>query len=595
MKIKYTADFETTPDPNDCRVWAWAICSINNLNEIYYGNDIVSFINKVRELANCEIYFHNLRFDSQFIIWYLLKTGFRYVDSDNLKALTFNTLINGDNQIYKMEVCFNRKTWGKRHYYQKVVFYDSLKKLPFTVKKIAKDFQLPIQKLKMDYLAPRERGHIFTKDEKDYLRNDVEIMARALAIQFDQGLTKMTIGSDALSSYKKMIGESEFKRRFPIIDPETDHLLRKAYRGGWVYVNPKYQNKDIKKGKVYDVNSLYPWAMRAKENLYPIGLPRFDYGKYKKDASRPLYVQKFSCEFKLKKGYLPMIQVKNSLYYNGNEYLVDSKGIVDLTLCNVDLDLFFEHYDVWNIDWICYWCFEAMQGMFDDYIDTWYKVKENSSGAIKQLAKLMLNNLYGKFATSPDIIEKIPVVEDDAVKYIVQKKYTKDAVYIPVGIFCTAYARNKTIRTAQMEYDRFIYADTDSVHLDGDYEPEEMSKVIDDKKLGYWKNESNFERGRFLKAKSYVEEELTTREKYLENKKSKEPSALIYKRGNKYYHLNVKCAGMPDRIKEKVTFDNFKAGFTESGKLIPKNVPGGVILEDTEFTIKDFEINKIVE
>ncbi len=146
-----------------------------------------------------------------------------------------------------------------------------------------------------------------------------------------------------------------------------------------------------------------------------------------------------------------------------------------------------------------------------------------------------------------------------------------------------------------MEYDRFIYADTDSVHLDGDYEPEEMSKVIDDKKLGYWKNESNFERGRFLKAKSYVEEELTTREKYLENKKSKEPSALIYKRGNKYYHLNVKCAGMPDRIKEKVTFDNFKAGFTESGKLIPKNVPGGVILEDTEFTIKDFEINKIVE
>ena len=593
MKSKYTADFETTVDVNDCRVWAWSICNINDINDIYYGTDIVSFINKARELANCELYFHNLRFDSQFIIWYLLKSGFKYVDKDNLKPLTFNSLINGENQIYELEICFDRWYSGKRAYYKKVVIYDSLKKLPFTVRKIAQDFQLPIQKLTMDYLAPRERGHLFTKEEKDYLRNDVEIMARALAIQFEQGLTKMTIGADALASYKRIIGDKEFKRRFPIIEPETDRLLRKAYHGGWTYVNPKFQNKDIGKGKVYDVNSLYPWAMRY--NVYPVGLPMFFEGKYKEDLRRPLYIQKFTCEFKLKKGYLPCVQIKHSLFYNGNEYLVESDGVVDLTMCNVDLDLFFDHYDVWNINYICYWSFQAMDGIFNEYIDEWYKVKENSTGAIKQVAKLMLNNLYGKFATSPEIIEKIPVLENDVVKYVVDKKYIKDAVYIPVGIFCTAYARNKTIRTAQMEYDRFIYADTDSVHLEGDYEPVEMHSEIDDKKLGYWKNESNFVRARFLKAKSYVEEEEISEEKYLKNKDSKEPSNLIYKRGTGYYYLNVKCAGMNQAIKEKVTFDKFRSGFTESGKLIPKNVRGGVVLEDTEFTIKDFEINKIVE
>lgn len=593
MKRKYTADFETTVDPNDCRVWAWSICNIDDVNNIYYGTDIASFLNKCNELANCDMYFHNLRFDSQFIIWYLLKSGYKFVNKEDMCSMSFNTLINGDNQIYEMEICFKAYNMGKRAYYRKVVIYDSLKKLPFTVKKIAKDFQLPVQKLTLDYLAPRERGHEFTPEEKEYLKNDVEIMARALNIQFGQGLTKMTIGADALSSYRKIIGNDTFKKWFPVIDPETDSLLRKAYRGGWTYVNPKFQNKDIGAGKVYDVNSLYPWAMRY--NIYPIGMPMYFDGQYKEDLRRPLYIQKFSCQFKLKKGFLPCVQIKKSLFYNGNEYLVESNGLVDLTMCNVDLELFFDHYDVWDITYICYWSFQAKEGIFDDYIDTWYKVKEKSTGAIKQVAKLMLNNLYGKFATSPEIIEKMPVLEDGVIKYEVERKYIKDAVYVPVGIFCTAYARNKTIRTAQMEYDRFIYADTDSVHLEGDYEPSEMHSVIDDKKLGYWKNESNFVRGRFLKAKAYIEEELITREIYENNQKQEIPNALIYERDGQYYHLNVKCAGMNDAIKQKVTYDNFKAGFSEDGKLVPKNVEGGVVLVSTEFTIKEFEINKIVE
>ena len=232
MKRKYTADFETTVDVNDCRVWAWSICNIDDVNDIYYGTDISGFLNKCNELANCDLYFHNLRFDSQFIIWYLLKSGYKFVKKEDTCSMSFNTLINGDNKIYEMEICFKAYKMGNRAYYRKVVIYDSLKKLPFTVKKIAKDFQLPVQKLTMDYLAPRERGHQFTTEEKEYLKNDVEIMARALNIQFQQGLTKMTIGADALSNYKSIIGKDQFSKWFPVIDPETDKLLRRAYRGG---------------------------------------------------------------------------------------------------------------------------------------------------------------------------------------------------------------------------------------------------------------------------------------------------------------------------------------------------------------------------
>ena len=70
--------------------------------------------------------------------------------------------------------------------------------------KIAKDFNLPIQKLELDYDTPRPIGHILTPHEIDYIRNDVEIMSRALDYMFTSGLNKMTIGSDALSNYKKI-------------------------------------------------------------------------------------------------------------------------------------------------------------------------------------------------------------------------------------------------------------------------------------------------------------------------------------------------------------------------------------------------------
>ena len=49
---------------------------------------------------------------------------------------------------------------------------------------------------------------------------------------------------------------------------------------------------------------------------------------------------------------------------------------------------------------------------------------------------------------------------------------------------------------------------------------------------------------------------------------------------------------MPQAVKDKVTWDNFKVGFKEYGKLVPVNVEGGVVLEDRAFTIKNFKMNK---
>lgn len=549
---RYVADFETTTHEENCHVWAYATCEIGDMDNTTVGTCIDDFMMWCAN-DNKIVYFHNLKFDGEFIIHWLFTNGFTY--SKEAKERTFSTVVSSMGQFYIIEVIF--KAGNKK--LQKVTFYDSLKKLPFPVKKIAKDFNLPIQKLEIDYNEEREETHILTQQEIDYVLNDVKIVAMALEIQISQNLTKITNGSDALSDFKRTISKKQFEINFPILDLEVDADIRQAYRGGFTYVNPHFQNIDIKDGIVFDVNSLYPSVMYDKP--LPYGIPLYFVGKYEHDDMYPLYIQNLTCEFKVKKGYIPTIQLKNNLSFLPNQYIEESKEPVNLVLTSVDLELFLEHYEVWNIEYINGWKFKQCQGIFKPYIDKWGKVKKENKGAIRQLAKLMLNSLYGKFGTNPDVTGKIPYLdENNVVKWKLDEKTYRDPIYIPMGVFITAWARHKTITTAQLCYDRFIYADTDSLHLVGTEIPKPIEHIIDDKELGYWAHESTFTRARFIRQKTYVEE--------INGK------------------LNVKCAGMPDTIKEKVTWETFKKGFKSYGKLLPKRVKGGIILKDTEFTLK---------
>ena len=52
-------------------------------------------------------------------------------------------------------------------------------------------------------------------------------------------------------------------------------------------------------------------------------------------------------------------------------------------------------------------------------------------------------------------------------------------------------------------------------------------------------------------------------------------------------NLNITCAGMPKTCYKNVNWDNFRTGFTCGGKLTFSHVKGGVILKETEFTIKE--------
>ena len=196
-----------------------------------------------------------VKFDGEFIISYLFNNGFEFIkDRKEKRDKTFTTLISDMGLFYSIEVYF--KICGRKT--KKVTFIDSLKILNMSVSEVAKSFGLPISKLELDYNTPREIGHVLTDHEKEYITNDVKIMALALNTMFKEGLTYMTAGSNALHDFKTIHSRRKFDRMFPQLDYKIDKDMRQAYKGGFTYLNPIYKEKDVGGGVVLDVNSLYP-------------------------------------------------------------------------------------------------------------------------------------------------------------------------------------------------------------------------------------------------------------------------------------------------------------------------------------------------
>lgn len=576
----FVADFETTTDINDCRVWAYAICEIENQENIVIGTTIDDFMKWCEDRKeNDTIYFHNLKFDCQFIIDWLFRNEYVHTTKPEEKATkTFNTLISDKGLFYQVEVIFKKK--GKK--VNKVVFLDSYKLIPLSVDAIAKSFKLPISKLEIDYNAHNDLpiGSPLTLQEEEYIKHDVQIVAHAIRYFHSQGLDKMTIGSCALSEYKKLIKKKNFNLYFPT--PKYHDDVKQSYRGGFTYLNPKFAEKTIGKGIVLDVNSLYPSVMY--ENYLPFGTPIYFTGKYEPDPIYPIYTQMIRCQFELKKDKIPTIQIKYGYTFRSNEYLTNS-GDTEVVLClnSVDLELFFEQYDVYNLEYISGWKFKATKGLFTEYIDKWsnnkIQAKKEGNHGLYLISKLFLNSLYGKFGTDTRVTSKIPYLSDDnQIHYKDGETEYKDGIYIAMASFITSYARRKTIKSAQRIMDnykegkskiQFVYADTDSLHcVSPNFElPEGLD--IDPTKLGAWKYESKFNKAKFLRQKCYIEN-----------------STEDIDNDNPEFELKITVAGMPKDCHEFVNFNNFKIGASFKGKKQPKIVPGGVVLSEIDFTIK---------
>lgn len=444
--------------------------------------------------------------------------------------------------------------WNNGHHTE---FRDSLKKLPMSVSRIAQAFKLEQGKGEIDYDAYRPVGHVITEQEADYLRRDVVIVAEAMQEVLASGMTKLTVASDSLAEYKRLTGAKHFTRLFPVLNDDMDAEIRRAYRGGFTYADDRFSKRRVGAGLVLDVNSLYPSVM--KNRPLPWGEPEYVDGRVEPTDKRPLTIFSVTFTATIKPDHIPCIQIKGSSMFQGTEYLKEVSEPTTLMVTNVDWALYNDHYD---IDVLAYgggWRFHAAEGMFDRYIDKWSKVKETETGGKREIAKLHLNSLYGKFASNPNVTSKIPVLENGAVKLVRGEDETRPPVYTAVGVFITSFARDLTIRAAQANYSTFAYADTDSLHLLTTEVPDAID--VHPTRIGAWKLEYHFAEAFYVRPKAYLE------------------------RHHDGTYTN-RMAGVPESVSRTLTFDDLVDGKILHGKLSPKSVPGGVILKDVPFELK---------
>lgn len=598
-KLIYACDFETN---ENAEVWAWGASLIDDINKKKYGTNIESFL---EWCSTCDkkLYFHNLAFDGQFITSYLLNNGF--IHDEEEEPMHFKTIIDKMGNWYELKICFKNEKGN----ISVVTIWDSYKLVPFSIRNIAKDFKLPLKKLSIDYKGYREVGAKDLSDEdKSYLFNDVDILAMALRSLFDLGFDKMTLTSAAYSNFKKSIGSKRFSKLYPPLSFDCDYYCRKSLKGGIVWANEEYKQKETKSGVRLDFNSLYPFVEVSKP--LPFGRPvPFEEEEDLNDELYPLWIGTVQFCFDIKEKHIPTISMKKGFYRFGiDKFLKSSNGEeVEMVLTSIDWELIQEQYDVYDVHFLGGVKFRAVTGVAKDFVMENMEIKKNNEGVLRFIAKANMNATIGRFSINPIRTNKVPSLnEDGELVYKVEtekeidrngeeheilKSTLNDPVYLPYTSFINAYGRKLIIETAQKAgIENVSYIDTDSLHIIGEI-PESLKDMIDSKELGKLKIEAEFEKAYFIGQKSYVEVEKITEEEY--NKKQEEykdynngeENKLLFKEGSDFFNLDVKCSGLSERAKQNVTFDNFKKGTVIKGNLKRVRKKNGVVLEETCFTL----------
>lgn len=565
VKSIWVADFETWTEADyrlygEVRVYLW------HARELYTGYEaqgysVETFLMWASHKPT-EIWFHNIKYDGNYILSAILRMGWTYSEKQEKNRQHYRHIVTDTGQWMELVLMYGKHV---------VRIRDSAKKFPgFSLEEIAKVYRI---KGKSHLDVDKVRGPEYRATDEDVARvqGDTRILCTAMEDLLSHGMTKLTMASDAKAFYLQMYEKShgakwkrEYQHDFPKLSPEDDEFIRSAYKGGYVYVNPTHKGQRVFDVTVLDVNSMFPWAMRYMD--LPFGRPMYR----KKPLSGDMYIVRFEAVFHLKPGKVPTVQLKGSYRYVQAEYLTDSDEFVELSMTNLDYEVFRDHYETIEQNHR-YVCFHHRKGDYTKYIDHWMAKKEEAvkahDSAGKATAKRFLNSLYGKRGENIYRKGKMSYIDEDEVVRWETIETESEGDYLPHAVFITAWARWNIWRTIdKVGLDDFVYCDTDSVHMiHGEKHLDDID--IHPSRLGAWKVESTSRMGVYLCPKKYLH-------LFETNDKGEKQT------------MTVTCAGMPRGCKENVRWWNWRLGAVYEGKLMGKTVKGGYCLISTTMKLR---------
>lgn len=576
MNQIWGADFETSsvsnlnhPDYNRVHVFLWTLGNVGNHREMYHGFDIESFFRKLDEVDARIVFFHNLKFDGEFILYHFLEKGIEIsnvlIPKGNLMSISYKKP-NG-------RMCEFRDTMDK---FGRM----SLDGMSLVLDPNMRKVVLPDEMKYWEGLI--EKGFVPDNQFIQYAIRDTEIVCKAVRSEYEEGRFRLTSSSEAYNTFiewynRKHKDDNAFKNDMPTLSLYYDTIFRASYRGGICAVNPKFQGKVVKGVRGYDIKSMYPSIMMNM--LLPIGHPLEVSDTV---PNTPLYIVRFQCQFKLKSDdYFPFIQLKNSGIYSDTEYLRESTELTTMVMPCVAHKMFMERYDITDDCCYEYWGFQASDTVFREYLQVLAreraKYPKNVDPYRNQVYKDLGNMLYGAFALNPNFERAEPYIdENDILKYELTAE-AGEPRYVPMSTFITAYARKMITEAIEANYDNWLYSDTDSIWL-----LDEPKGLVIGSEPGMWEyetwdssNPQPYPTGKFIRPKTYVLGD--------ENEE-------VFKEYDVYGRLisSITCAGMPDRVKETLNFHDVEPGKSFEGKLMSRRVPGGRCLIETDYTIKEY-------
>jgi hypothetical protein len=382
-------------------------------------------------------------------------------------------------------------------------FLDSARTLPDSLDNLGKCF-LNEGKIEID---DYETLHL-NPNRYAYLKRDCTLLYNVLSkyftLLYDKlgGQAGISAASTALATYRS----SYQPRPLPEISEHATALARAGYYGGrcepfrreFRGQEPTERRIDTK-GKLvdkagsdsspervlhcYDVNSMYPWAMRQHQPIEEIDVK----GCHLELAGF------IDCTIEVSDCHVPILpcRTKNRLLFPIGKW----RG----TFSTIELQFAIKHGQA-NIQRVHDAVYFRTADIFSQYVDTLYKFRNKDSPdwelSLDRMAKIALNSLYGKFG-SQEIRETIhirPSFDDMvnkqmqqmpssvSVECYIERTIKHSAYMLPqISAWITALGRCKLAEGLLSGGSDCYYCDTDSI-----YTPRDMQTGSS---LGEWKDE----------------------------------------------------------------------------------------------------------